>query len=170
MRVFVTGASGGIGSAVTAELLTAGHEVLGLARSEDSAQTILDAGGTPLQGNLSDLDSIRAGAEQAAGVINLAFSNDFAQPAGGHRGVGPRGAHAPHQPGAWRAQAHAPTALGVSDPGARVVSSHPTSLSLIGGHEQPLFVAVLLLGLIFEGGWVLRSGTNACTKQAAAGR
>jgi len=71
MRVFVTGASGGIGSAVTAELLTAGHEVLGLARSEDSAQTILDAGGTPLQGNLSDLDSIRAGAEQAAGVINL---------------------------------------------------------------------------------------------------
>lgn len=78
MRVFVTGASGGIGSAVTAELIAAGHEVLGLARSDASAQTILSAGGTPLRGNLSDLDSIRAGAEQAEGVINLAFSNDFA--------------------------------------------------------------------------------------------
>lgn len=42
--------------------------------------------------------------------------------------------------------------------------------SLIGGHEQPLFVAVLALGLIFEGGWVLFRGTNACMKQAAAGR
>ncbi len=83
MRVFVTGASGGIGSAVTAELIAAGHEVLGLARSNASAQTITSAGGTPLRGNLSDLDSIRAGAEQAEGVINLAFSNDFANlPAG----------------------------------------------------------------------------------------
>lgn len=78
MRVFVTGASGGIGSAVTAELIAAGHEVLGLARSDDSAQTVLSAGGTPLRGNLSDHDSIRAGTERAEGVINLAFSNDFA--------------------------------------------------------------------------------------------
>ncbi len=78
MRVFVTGASGGIGSAVTAELIALGHEVLGLVRSDASAQTIASAGGTPLRGNLSDLDSIRAGAEQAEGVINLAFSNDFA--------------------------------------------------------------------------------------------
>ena len=83
MRVFVTGASGGIGSAVTAELIAAGHEVLGLARSDNSAQSILNAGGTPLRGNLSDPDSVRAGAEQAEGVINLAFSNDFANlPAG----------------------------------------------------------------------------------------
>ncbi len=78
MRVFVTGASGGIGSAVTAELLAAGHEVVGLARSDASAQAVLSAGGTPLRGNVSDVDSIRAGAEQADGVINLAFSNDFA--------------------------------------------------------------------------------------------
>lgn len=78
MRVFLTGASGDIGSAVTAELIAAGHEVLGLARSEASAQTITRGGGTPLRGDLSDLDSIRAGAERADGVINLAFSNDFA--------------------------------------------------------------------------------------------
>jgi nucleoside-diphosphate-sugar epimerase len=78
MRVFVTGASGGIGSAVTAELIAAGHEVLGLARSDASAQTIAEAGGIPLQGDLSDLDSMRAGTERADGVINLAFSNDFA--------------------------------------------------------------------------------------------
>ena len=78
MRVFVTGASGGIGSAVTAELIAAGHEVIGLARSDASAQAIRSAGATPLEGNLSDLDSIRLGAKQADGVINLAFSNDFA--------------------------------------------------------------------------------------------
>jgi nucleoside-diphosphate-sugar epimerase len=78
VRVFVTGASGGIGSAVTAELIAAGHQVLGLARSEASARTVASAGGTPLRGNLGDLDSVRAGAEQAQGVINLAFSNDFA--------------------------------------------------------------------------------------------
>jgi len=77
MRVFVTGASGGIGSAVTAELVAAGHQVLGLARSDASARAVTAAGGTPLRGNFADPDSLRAGAEQADGVINLAFSNDF---------------------------------------------------------------------------------------------
>jgi len=78
MRVFVTGASGGIGSAVTAELIAAGHQVIGLARSDASALRITDAGGTPLRGDFSDPAVLRAGAEQADGVINLAFSNDFA--------------------------------------------------------------------------------------------
>lgn len=83
MRVFITGASGGIGSAVTAELIAAGHEVLGLARSDASAQAIAEAGASVLRGSLSDLDRLRGGAEQAEGVINLAFSNDFANlPAG----------------------------------------------------------------------------------------
>jgi len=77
MRVFVTGASGGIGSAVVAELITAGHEVLGLARSEASAAVITRAGATAVRGGLGDLDILRATAERSDGVISLAFSNDF---------------------------------------------------------------------------------------------
>lgn len=77
MRVFVTGASGGIGSAVVPDLIAAGHEVVGLARSDASAQAVAAAGATVLRGTLSDLAVLRAGAEQADGVINLAFGNDF---------------------------------------------------------------------------------------------
>jgi len=77
MGVFVTGASGGIGSAVTAELIAAGHQVIGLARSDASAKTIAGLGAMPWRGDFADPDSLRAGVEQADGVINLAFSNDF---------------------------------------------------------------------------------------------
>lgn len=77
MRVFVTGASGSIGSAVVPELIAAGHEVLGLVRSDASATAVTAAGGVPLRGDLSDLDSLRAGVAQADGLINLAFSNDW---------------------------------------------------------------------------------------------
>jgi nucleoside-diphosphate-sugar epimerase len=77
MRVFVTGASGGIGSAVAAELISTGHEVLGLARSDASARAIAAAGGIALRGDLDDPDSLRAGAEQSDGVAHLAFGNDF---------------------------------------------------------------------------------------------
>jgi len=77
MRVFVTGASGGIGSAVVPELVSSGHEVVGLARSQASAAAIVAMGATPLLGSLHDADSLRAGAENADGVIHLAFGNDF---------------------------------------------------------------------------------------------
>lgn len=77
MRVFVTGASGGIGSAVVPELLSAGHEVLGLARSAASAAAIAAMGATPVPGDLTDRAALRAGAEQADGVVHLAFGNDF---------------------------------------------------------------------------------------------
>lgn len=77
MHVFVTGGTGTIGSTVVAELLTSGHTVLALARSDESAQALSDAGAEVLRGQLSDLDVLRAGAARSDGVISLAFGSDY---------------------------------------------------------------------------------------------
>ncbi len=77
MKVFVTGASGFVGSAVVPELLAAGHQVVGLARSDASAAAIASTGAEVLRGSLADLDVIRKGAEEAEGVIHCAFIHDF---------------------------------------------------------------------------------------------
>src|SRR3954469_5346954 len=82
MRVFVTGGTGLIGSAVVAELLGNAHTVIALARSEASERASRGAGAGPLRGSLADLDALRAGAAQADGVIHLAFAHDFDSPEG----------------------------------------------------------------------------------------
>jgi nucleoside-diphosphate-sugar epimerase len=159
MRIFVTGASGWIGSAVVPELIGAGHQVVGLARLDISAAALTAAGVEVQRGTLDDLDSLRTAAAASDGVIHLAYRHDLSF-SGDFRGaaIADRGAievFGEVLEGSDRPLVIASGTLGLA-PG-RVATEHdmpdldPATTSLHGGHELRAANAAMTLSLASRG-------------------
>ena len=159
MRIFVTGASGWIGSAVVPELIDAGHSVVGLARSDASAAALAEAGAEVHRGTLDDLDSLRTAAAASDGVIHLAYRHDlsFSGDFGG-AAMADRSAievFGETLEGSDRPVVIASGTLGLA-PG-RVATErdmpdlNPATTSLSGGHETRAANAMLTLSLASRG-------------------
>jgi nucleoside-diphosphate-sugar epimerase len=145
MRVFVTGASGFIGSAIVPELIGAGHEVVGLARSDSSAAAIAAAGAQVQRGTLEDLDVLRAGAASADGVIHTAFIHDFSKMAASAqtdvRAVEAIGAELE---GSGKPFVNT-SGTGMPEPGRLRTEEDPPNTTGAGSHRAPSALATLAL-------------------------
>src|SRR5437016_7901620 len=159
MRVFVTGASGWIGSAVAPELIGAGHQVIGLARSDASAAALTAAGAEVERGTLDDLDILRSAAGASDGVIHLAFKHDIAF-SGGFQGAADADRRAVETIGEALAGSDRPFVIASGTLGltpGRVATEQdghgPGSASahLIGGAQTRLATAELTLSLAARG-------------------
>lgn len=139
MKVFITGASGWIGSAVVLELIGAGHQVVGLARSDTSAVALSAAGAQVQRGTLDDLDVLSGAAAAADGVINLAFNHDIAF-SGGFQAA--------------------------ADSERRAVE---TFGEVLAGSDRPLVIASGMLGLVSGRVATERDGHDSITAGVAAG-
>ncbi|HVQ95536.1 MAG TPA: SDR family oxidoreductase [Mycobacteriales bacterium] len=155
MRIFVTGASGWIGSAVVPELIGAGHQVTGLARSDSSAAALAAAGAQVRRGTLDDLDSLRSAAAGSDGVIHLAFKHDIAF-SGDFQGAADADRRAVETIGAELAGSDRPFVLASGTLGltpGRVATERdghdpdPAATPLIGGARTRLGTAQLTLAL-----------------------
>jgi nucleoside-diphosphate-sugar epimerase len=159
MRVFVTGASGWIGSAVVLELIGAGHQVTGLARSDASAAALTAAGAEVHRGTLDDLDSLRDAAAASDGVIHLAFKHDIAF-SGGFQAAADADRRAVETFGETLAGSDRPFVIASGTLGllpGRVATeldghgSEPATAHLSGGPQTRLATAELVLALASRG-------------------
>jgi nucleoside-diphosphate-sugar epimerase len=145
MRVFLTGASGFIGSAILEDLLAAGHEVVGLVRSDAAAERVAAAGGEPCRGDLEDLDGLHEAAAASDGVIHTAFVHDFTNIAAS----GPIDLRAVETIGAALAGSDRPfvmtTGTGLLAPGRVATERDSSELGGAASHRAPSEHAALAL-------------------------